>query len=131
MAEEAIEKFSGLKRIAVFGASDDPASQGYQAIQHLSENGYHPLPINPRISEINTTRCFGNLDELPTPAEGAVIVLEPEAAAEVMKSCALHKVQVAWLQPGAESREAGEVAARNGIALITNRCICKHFEAGS
>ncbi len=117
----------GLKRIAVFGASERPNSKGYRILQHLVSNGFHPLPINPRVSEIESSRCFGNLDEIPSPAQAALLNVNKDATLEILKSCKLHNIRTVWLEPGSETAAGCQYARENGIIALTGESFMNYF----
>jgi predicted CoA-binding protein len=131
MKQSHEQSLKEMKRVAVFGASEQPDSKGYLLVQHLIRNGFHPLPINPRISEIDNTRCFGNLDEVPSPAEAALVSVDAEATLEILKSCKVHNVRVVWLEPESESDDACQYAKDHGITTLTGETFLNCFGAAS
>jgi len=115
----------GLKSIAVVGMSRDPAKPAHYVPRYLIEHGYRVTPVNPSADEILGLRCYRNLLDIPYQID-IVDVFRPASEAPLIVSEAVKKgVSVVWMQEGIYSREAAELAARNGIKAVWNRCIMK------
>ena len=64
------------KTWAVVGASANPGKFGYKVFKKLAREGYKAYPVNPNCGEIDGTKCYAALGDLPeTP--GAVSVIVP------------------------------------------------------
>jgi predicted CoA-binding protein len=119
----AIKSFLAAKSIAVVGVSRSEEKYGTKVYRLLTEHGYEVIGINPRMNELDGKKVYPDIASLPQKPDGVVIVLPPQAAVETIKAAAAAGVTQVWLQPGAESSQAVEVAAELGVNLIYDSCI--------
>src|SRR4051812_23935443 len=61
--EEAADLLSRTKRIAVIGASPNPARPSNGVMQFLLDSGYEVVPIRPGRAEVLGQPCFATLEE--------------------------------------------------------------------
>jgi predicted CoA-binding protein len=114
------------RRIALVGASDNPARPSYFVFKYLTERGYDVIPVNPgRAGDRILDRPFvKSLAEI----EGAVDMVEvfrnSEAAHEiVVEALKLDPLpKVIWMQLGVRNDAAAELAEARGVTVIMNRC---------
>ncbi len=112
-------------RIAVVGASPDPARPSHVVFRGLLAAGYDVVPVNPGESEVAGVRCFPTLDAA-VAASGPFDIVDvfrrraacPEHAREAIATGA----RCLWLQLGLVSREAGRIAHQGGLAVVMDRC---------
>lgn len=121
--EKNINEFLKLKHFAIFGASDKHESMSYKLVRRLAKKGYRVYPVNPRIAKIDTMRCFGTLDEIPTLPQVIVVMTPPEPSLEVLKSGVGHGVRRFWIQPGSESDDVLTYASENGLVVVHSECL--------
>ena len=117
------EILRSVRRIAVVGASTNWKRPSFFVMKYLSQKGYRMLPVNPRaagqtllgetvqakladVGPVDMVEVFRRGKEAPTIAEEAV-----QCGAKVL-----------WLQIGVVSEEAREIAERNGLQVVMNRC---------
>lgn len=114
------------RRIALVGASDNPARPSFFVYKYLSERGYDVIPVNPARAgtEILGRPFVASLANI----EGAVDMVEvfrnSEAAMgiveEALRLDPLPKV--IWMQLGVRNDDAAALAEAKGITVIMNRC---------
>jgi predicted CoA-binding protein len=113
-------------RVAIVGASPNPARPSHGVLLDLVDLGYDVVPVNPGADEVAGLRAYPTLGE-------AVAATGPVGIADVFRlppACPGHAreaVQVGaaclWLQLGIASREAGQIAHDAGLAVVMNRCL--------
>ncbi len=66
--------------VALIGASQKPASVGAVVAANLFSAGFSGeiFPVNPKYAEISGHRCYPDIDNLPRPADLAVIATPPD-----------------------------------------------------
>ncbi len=123
--EKWMEEFLELKKIAVVGATDKKEKWGYKILKRLLDEGYEVVPIHPKLKEIEGISCYPSLKEVPDDIEGVDIVVPPSITPKVVQQAIEKGIQYIWLQPGAESEEAIEVAQKSGkeVKLIHHNCV--------
>ena len=117
---------SRVKRIAMVGASNNPARPSYLVLKYLSERGYEMLPVNPGLAggEIHGRRVYADLAEIPGRIDMVDIFRNSEAAGEIVdQALALAPTPaVIWMQLGVRNPEAAARARARGVEVVMNRC---------
>jgi predicted CoA-binding protein len=115
-----------VKRIAMVGASANPARPSYFVLKYLATRGYDMLPINPGLAgkDINGVRVYASLAQAPGPIDMVEIFRNSEAAGaivdEALKLDPLPKV--IWMQLSVRNDEAAAKAEAAGLKVVMNRC---------
>jgi len=122
-----VREFLAYRRIAVFGASDDPEKFGGTIYRQLIEHGYDAAPVNPNTATVADKACYPDLDSVPGHVDGAIVVVNRDKAAGVVQDCIDRGVPRVWLFKGlggasAVSEEALELCRRHGIDVIAGAC---------
>ena len=106
-------------RVMVIGASGDRAKYGNKAVRAYLRRGHTVLPVNPNEEKIEGLRVYATIAEAPGPIDRATLYVPPAVGAGLMAQLAARgDVAEVWLNPGAESPEVLEAAARAGIEPI-------------
>ena len=56
-----------VKTIAMVGASSDPTKFSYGVLRVLHETGYDMVPVNPNEPEVEGTKTFAAVTDIPVP----------------------------------------------------------------
>jgi len=134
---ESVAAFLRGRRFAVAGVSRQPNQAANAVFRKLRNSGYEVVPINPNASEVEGTRCYSDISEVPGRLDGVVIATAPAVSAQVVRACSDQGVHRVWLHrafgSGSVSDEAvGQCAAR-GIACIVGGCplmFCEPVDVG-
>jgi hypothetical protein len=115
-----------VRRIAMVGASDNPARPSFLVFKYLSERGYEVIPVNPgRVGQNLLGRPFvAALKDIAGPLDMVEIFRNAEAAAEtVAEALALTPLpRVIWMQLGVRNDDAAALAEAKGVTVIMDRC---------
>ena len=120
---EAIRNFLDQKTLAVVGVSRSEKKFSYRLYKTLKTKGYQLFPVNPNTARIDEEICFCNIQSLPQPVDGVVIVVPPNQTEKVVKDAVAAGINHIWIQQGAESEEAIGFCKKNGINVIHHQCI--------
>jgi predicted CoA-binding protein len=122
-----IDAFIHATTIAVVGVS---RRKGFAnaAMQALRERGYRVLPVNAGADEVHGERCWRSVTAIPEKVGAVLVVVPPEQARDVVAECAHLGIRNVWLQQGAESDEAIQLAEEQGIALVHHACILMYAQ---
>jgi predicted CoA-binding protein len=119
------EVLRSARRIAVIGASSNPARPSYGVFRYLLDAGYDVLPVNPNETEVHGRPAFASLAEA-VAAGGPVEIVDVFRRSEL---CAAHAREAVaagarclWLQLGVVSWEAAQIAAEAGLSVVMDRC---------
>jgi predicted CoA-binding protein len=128
MDESIISRFSQPQRIAVVGVSPGRKGFGYTVFKTLLKRGYDVVPVHlsgETVDDRATTTSLSSLDNVP---ESAVVVVQPDAAVEVVDDAARAGVKNLWFQQGADFSQAANRATDRGLSVVTNRCILMYSQ---
>ncbi len=104
---------------AVVGASTDRRKYGNKVLRCYLQKGKVPVhPVNPRDGVIEGLTAYRSLSELPWPARAISIITPPAVTETIVEEAARCGIRHLWLQPGAESPRALELAERAGLEVI-------------
>lgn len=115
---EKIKEFLAGKRFAVVGASRDREKYGNKVLRVYQQNGRDVVPVNPSGGEIEGLTAVADLTSLPEPVDGVSIVTPPPVTERVVAQAVSLGIRHIWMQPGAESPQAIELAEASGANVI-------------
>ena len=122
MSQPIVEFVQG-RRLAVVGVSRAHRKYGNHAYRELKARGLDVMAVHPELASIEGDPCFKSLAELPRPADGVLVCVQPEKVPEVLRQAAAAGIRRVWLQAGAESDAAIKLAAELGRDLVQGECI--------
>lgn len=114
------------KRIALVGASANPARPSWIVIKYLKERDFEVVPVNPGLAgqEILGLPVYASLADIPGPVDMVEIFRNSEAAGPIVdEALALDPLpKVIWMQLAVRNDEAAARAEAKGVTVIMNRC---------
>lgn len=120
------------RRIAVVGASDNPARASHRIFRFLQENGHDVLPVNPVATTVAGVPCvpdlaaaFAHWGQAPDIVD---VFRAPEHVPAVVQDAVEAGAPWLWLQLGVVHEEAIKSAVAAGLNVVVDRCIL--VEAG-
>jgi predicted CoA-binding protein len=112
------------KRIAVVGASSNPARPSHSVFRTLVDAGYECIPVNPNETEVEGVPAVATLTE--AAAAGRIDIVDVFRRPELTESIAREAVAIGaralWLQFGVVNWETARIAADGGLAVVMDRC---------
>ena len=122
-ARAAVDQFVAQPALALVGVSRSGKKFGNAAYRELSAKGYRVYPIHPSADVIDGVHCYSRFADLPEVVDAVLVVVPPSQAAAVVRDAAAAGIHHVWLQQGAESVEACDLAASLGIECVAGECI--------
>jgi len=122
-SKNTVEDFISQRTLAVAGLSRSGKKFGNAAYKELKQKGYEVFALHPEAESIEGEKCYPDIKSLPKPVDGVVIVTKPEKTMNVLQNMVDSGVNRAWMQQGAESREAIDFCIKNGIKEVHGECI--------
>ena len=130
-----LEPFFSPKRIAVVGASADPAKMGNNVIRNLI--GFHfpgdIYPVNKHALEIEGLRCYASVSDLPEQADLAIVIIPARGIPDVLRQCGDSGIKHVIIQSGGFSetgeqglaleKELRDIAMEYGMRVLGPNCI--------
>ena len=121
--QDLIKEFMAQKSFAVVGATDNPEKYGHQIFKNLKSRGYEVYPVNPKLKELEGTRCYARLANIPIKVDVVDFVVPPEVTEEILRECKELGLSRIWLQPGSESEAAVAFCHENSLKVVHDVCV--------
>ncbi len=115
---ESIAAFLAGAPHAVVGASSDRGKFGNRVLRCYQRAGRAVYAVNPVGSNIENCPTVASLSQLPEAVHGISIITQPAISEAVVAEALELGIAHIWLQPGAESPRAMELARAAGANLI-------------
>ncbi len=125
---KAVDDFLAQKTLAVVGVSRAGNKFSNSAFRELKGKGYRVIPVNPGADSIDGERCYRRLTEIAPPPDGALIITPPAHTEAVVRDAAAAGIQRLWIQQGAESQSALELAESGRMSVVSGECIMMFAE---
>jgi uncharacterized protein len=115
---------TGVKTIAVVGASPRPQRASHGVMRYLQGQGYRTIPVNPFAAggTIHGARCYARLAEIPEPVDMIDVFRRTDAAGETVDAAIAIGAKVVWMQLGVRDDKAAARAEAQGIKVVMDRC---------
>ena len=112
-------------RIALVGASLNPARPSHGTMRGLMAAGYDVVPVNPAVDTVLGLRCFPTVVDAVRETGPVTIVdvfRRPDQCVEHARDAVAAGARCLWLQLGIASEEAGRIAHEAGLSIVMDRC---------
>ena len=120
------EILTGVKSIAMVGASAVNVRPSYFAFKYLAERGYDMIPVNPgQVGKSLAGKPFvGSLADIGRPFDMVDLFRNSRFATRIVdEALALAvKPKVIWMQLGVRDDAAAAKAEAAGLKVVMNRC---------
>ncbi|MCI0335876.1 MAG: CoA-binding protein [Planctomycetes bacterium] len=117
-SQEQIKTFLAGKRFAVVGASQDREKYGNKVLRVYMQNNIDAVPINPNADQVEGLTAYADLPSVPGDIDGVSIITPPRVTELVVQQALALGIRNIWMQPGAESNAAIELAKHAGANII-------------
>ncbi len=122
-SDEQIHDILSLKKVVVIGMSKHSSKAAHFVPKYLSDNGYDVTPVNPTAEEILGKKCYDSVLEIDEEIEIVDIFRPSDQVLPFVQEAIKKKPKVIWLQEGIHNSEAEELAKKEGIKVVFNRCM--------
>jgi len=122
-SDDEIRDVLSLKKVVVIGMSKNSNKAAHYVPKYLSENGYDVIPVNPTTDRILGKKCFESVTDVPSEIDIVDVFRPSDQILSVILEAIKKKPKVIWLQEGIHNPEAEEIAKKEGIKVIFNRCM--------
>ncbi len=122
--EERRRILQEAKNIAVVGMSDKKDRTSYLIAEAMQQAGYRIFPVNPNLTQpVLGEKPYARLQEIKEPIDIVNVFRRSEAVYPVAEDAVAVKAKTLWLQQGVINEEAAELAIKNGLNVVMDRCI--------
>ncbi len=127
--DEEIKKFYNLKNIAVVGMSKNEEKPSHYVPKYLIQNGYNVIPVNPTTEEILERKAYKLVSEIKEDVDIVDVFRKSEDITPIVDDLLKKKgIKLIWLQKGIFNQRAEELAKKNGIDFVYNRCMLEEHQ---
>ena len=113
------------RRIAIVGASANPARPSHGVVDYLLRQGYDCVPINPNERSVLGISAFPSISDAAA-AGGPFDIVDVFRRSELCVPHAQEAVATGawclWLQLGVVNWEAARIAMAGGLSVVMDRC---------
>jgi uncharacterized protein len=117
------------RTIAVVGLSSNPLRPSHGVAAYMQTQGYHIIPVNPKIDEALGQKSYPSLLEVPEKIDLVNVFRRPEFVDEIVDQAIQLKLPAIWMQEDVINHGAAERARRAGIFVVMDQCILKEHRA--
>ena len=112
------------RRIAVVGASPNPARDSNRVLGFLVAQGHDVIAVNPGHAggTIHGAPVVASLSDISPPAEMIDIFRNSDAASAAVDDAIAHGAKAVWMQLGVINTAAATRAEAAGLIVVMDRC---------
>ncbi len=118
------ELLKTARRIAVVGASSNPARPSFGVFRALLAAGYECIPVNPNEAQVAGIPAVATLRE--AAASGPIDIVDvfrrSESTPEIAREAVSIGARALWLQLDVINWESARIAAEGGLVMVMDRC---------
>ena len=118
-----IRDILSLKRVVVIGMSKNPLKAAHSVPKYLSNNGFEITPVNPTANRILGKKCYNSVLDVDGSIDVVDIFRPSDDVLPFVKEAIKKKPKVIWLQEGIHNFKAEDLARKEGITVVFNRCM--------
>ncbi|HEY3389212.1 MAG TPA: CoA-binding protein [Prolixibacteraceae bacterium] len=126
-----IEKFVGDRNIALIGVSANKQKFGNFLLHELTKKGYTVFPVHPNLADVESIKCYPDVKSLPCHVTNLILVVNPQAAEQIIPQLKDSPIQRVWMHKGAGKGSASvasiDACKENGIELVHGFCPMMFF----
>ena len=127
--EKIIDLLRTSKSIAVVGISTDPEKYSHKVPRYLKKKGYRIIPVNPNVDKVLGEKTFSSLQDIKEKVDIVDIFRPSNEVYGIVKQAIKLKPKAIWMQEGIKDHKAKQLAEKNGIFVVMDRCIGKeHYK---
>jgi predicted CoA-binding protein len=111
------------KRIALVGASANPARPSHEVMAFLIRRGFEVTPVNPGLAgqALHGRDVVANLDEA-APLDMVDLFRASDKVMPAVEAAVRLGAKTVWMQLGVVNQEAAAMARRAGLTVVMDRC---------
>lgn len=113
-----VRAFLATPEFAVAGASSDRSKFGNRVLRCYQRHGYPVVGLNRDGADVEGAPCFPGVPELPAAVRSISLVTPPAVTLAIVEQCPAAGIERVWMQPGAQSSQAIELAEALGLQPI-------------
>lgn len=106
------------QKVAILGASNKPERYAYRAFKMLQEYGHTPVPVSPRLTELEGVQAVAKLADVRTPVDTLTMYVGPQISTGLRDEILKLKPKRVIFNPGSENPELERALEAEGIETL-------------
>lgn len=91
------------EKVAILGASDNPERYSNKAFKMLKEYGHEPIPVSPKLTQLEGVPVKKTLQEVPKPVDTLTVYVNPQISSSMENEILELKPKRVIFNPGSEN----------------------------
>jgi predicted CoA-binding protein len=118
------------KTIAMIGVSKDPKKPSTIVMKYMQEYGFKVIPVNPRAKgeKILGEEVFEKITDIKEKVEIVDVFRPSKEVYAIAEDAVKIGAKVLWLQLGIRDEKAKELAEKNDIEYVDNKCTKMEYQ---
>ncbi len=116
---------SSYKVVCVVGASDTPGKAAHDVPAYLMSKGYTIIPVNPNHKAVLGVPSYKSIADVKQKIDIVEIFRPSNEVYKIVVDSIKKHPKVIWMQEEIYDKKAADLAERNGITVVFNRCMYK------
>ncbi len=112
-----------VRSIAIVGLSPKKERPSNMVARYLMGAGFTIYPVNPGQTEILGEVCYPDLRSIPDPVEMVNIFRKSDDVLPIVEQAVAIGAKTVWMQLGIKNEQGAELAEKNGMSVVMDRCI--------
>lgn len=125
---EKIKSFLTSKSYAITGVSRDDKKFGRMVYKAFIDKGITTYPINPSIENIDGSKVYSSIGELPQGVEAVIILNNRNKSQEIIDQAVGKGIKNIWIQQKSDPIGFSKQQFDPSFNIITNECIFMWLE---
>lgn len=106
------------KTVAILGASQKRDRYSFQAFQMLKSYGYEPIPVSPKLENLEGMPAFHSLSEIQIPVDTLTMYVGPGISNKLKKEILELQPKRVIFNPGSENPDLEMALEEAGIHVV-------------
>jgi predicted CoA-binding protein len=106
------------QKVAILGASSKKDRYSYKAFQMLQDYGHTPLPVSPKLQELEGIKAYANIKDVPAGVDTLTMYVGPETSTKLQTDILNLKPKRVIFNPGSENVELEKALEEAGVHVI-------------
>jgi predicted CoA-binding protein len=114
---------SGVRTIAVVGASSKLDRPSHGVMKTLISAGYRVIPVTPKEPTVFGRKTYASLADVPESIDVVDVFRRADDTPPIAQEAVKIGAKVLWLQLGISNDEAARIAKAGGLTVVMDMCL--------
>ncbi len=125
--EDITALYNRVKKIAVIGLSPKSNRPSHRVAKAMQDFGYEIIPVRPAVKEVLGEKAYASILDIPFAVDVVDVFRAPKFIPVITQQCIAINAPAIWLQEGVIDQASADIAVRENIFTVMDRCIYKEY----